>query len=254
MSDHKLRQLHRKVDSNPGDFIAWGEYLTEGARLQRFDQYNKTSLISWLYNLHPVAGLTTQRHTARNRYRNDQLRARWEKAENEVELLLHNVRNAQGQWSAKQFQEHIEAVFPKILKLNIASKPEFSVELTSPDDVPFDICLLNNYIYITYIETGYDQRTPPHGMSQPPELPPGKRIRRPERSLIEFDPQYILDIETAIYGGYHSPPDSDISTRLVTGNPHEICFELIKMVIEDYAQQEADIGYGGSLEHEDYSG
>lgn len=241
MSDEKIRKLQKQIQNNPDNFLAWGKYLTEAARINLFDPYDLHTLIFWLHGL--------QRPVFSQENYAEQEEA-WNAAYNQTELLLHNIRNAYGQWDAKRFKEHIDTVFPKLF--NEVSWTTLVINSRELFDVSFPICQIDGQMYITYDELGHDGRNPPHIMSRGlTNRPSGVRHATWLRSLIEFEPQYLLQIEKHYPGSYHNPPDWDIVDLETSKDPHEICEAIIKWHLNNIGEGIADMLYAEQMEEDE---
>lgn len=225
MSDIQFRELERIINSEPHNGHAWADYLTLGARLGKFDPQNFASLVTFLFKITPPTypSTTTQNFTRDRLNQYYESQNEWFLRCDEAERVLHLIRTSFGQWSAQQFADHINKVFPQLYKnpsvatvqtqQDRLSDDQNGGDIEGPEDVNTDVVFIDEW-FIHYEEL------------------------EPSRSLIDFNPLYTISTYS-YWTEAHGEQMSDPVVVKRLADPHQVILYIIHQI---QGQLEAELG------------
>lgn len=216
MSDARLRELQRYLETHQDDYSKWHDYLVLSARIGKFDPENWHSFLFFLAENFNINKLP----------------------EGFYYQLLHNIRNAIGhQLASKQLSN----LFSKILTELDSLPPVIETNAFKEDEAGI---VISGGFSVWYDEQYVAKHTAkqPHFGRRPEERPVLKNI-------LDTTPQYILMKDIFYSGSYYHPPDWDSVNLAVSSDPFEIIKEY---VLERERDQNQDALYDPRYEEEDY--
>jgi len=247
MSDIELRELQRYLITNPTNYLVWGEYLILAVRAGLFDPlcfgyHRQRSLvevgqrtISFAEFITGIKLEAVSDPTA--------LYSQVSEAEGRAEIVLHQIRNARKQLSAEETLPPLQ----KVLRSLYATAPtcKLNTELYEIPAISIDDT------YTIY----YDERSILAKVQQARRI----AFESTPKSVIDFTPQYIVDVAVYSPGTRIDPPDVDIVpiliansfselvTKFITSMENEIYSHISEQYYQDFEEEEATTFIVGSV-------